>query len=61
MTDSLQLEGDDGSNDLLLACELDDFQQLYDHAPCGYHSLDDQGRLVRINQAELTMLVYEWA
>jgi len=35
--------------------ELDD---LYNHAPCGYHSLDTEGRLVRINQTELDWLGY---
>lgn len=29
---------------------------LYDRAPCGYHSVDAQGRLVRINQTELGWL-----
>jgi len=29
---------------------------LYDHAPCGYHSVDADGRLVRINQTELGWL-----
>jgi diguanylate cyclase (GGDEF)-like protein/PAS domain S-box-containing protein len=31
-------------------------QDLYDHAPCGYHSLDAQGRVVRMNQTELQWL-----
>lgn len=35
--------------------ELDD---LYDHAPCGYHSLDQDGLIVRINQTELDWLGY---
>jgi PAS domain S-box-containing protein len=34
--------------------------QLYDRAPCGYHSLDSNGVFVRIDQTELTMLGYEW-
>lgn len=29
---------------------------LYEHAPCGYHSLDAQGRFLRINQTELDWL-----
>ncbi|HEX8980162.1 MAG TPA: CHASE domain-containing protein [Parasulfuritortus sp.] len=33
--------------------ELDD---LYNHAPCGYHSLDGEGRVIRINQTELDWL-----
>jgi len=28
-------------------------QDLYEHAPCGYHSLDSDGRVVRINRTEL--------
>ncbi len=33
-------------------------QDLYNHAPCGYHSLDAQGLFVDINQTELTWLGY---
>lgn len=29
---------------------------LYDKAPCGYHSLDAEGRVVRINETELAWL-----
>ena len=32
---------------------------LYDNAPCGYHSLDAQGLVVRINQTELDWLGYQ--
>ncbi|MBU3823528.1 MAG: diguanylate cyclase [Candidatus Oceanisphaera merdipullorum] len=32
---------------------------LYDNAPCGYHSLDNQGRVTRINQTELDWLGYQ--
>lgn len=35
--------------------ELDD---LYDHAPCGYHSVDAEGRIARINQTWLGWLGY---
>lgn len=31
-------------------------QDLYDHAPCGYHSLDQEGRVLRMNQTELRWL-----
>ena len=31
---------------------------LYNHAPCGYHSLDKDGVFVRINDTELTWLGY---
>jgi hypothetical protein len=34
---------------------IDELQQLYDLAPCGYHSLDANGVFMRINQTELTM------
>ena len=37
------------------ATELED---LYNRAPCGYHSLDAQGNLVRINDTELDWLGY---
>ncbi|MDD0838026.1 diguanylate cyclase [Curvibacter sp. HBC61] len=33
-----------------------EFQDLYDNAPCGYHSLDAQGRFVRINSLALSWL-----
>lgn len=32
---------------------------LYDNAPCGYHSIDKNGWIVEINQTELTWLGYE--
>jgi len=32
---------------------------LYDHAPCGYHSLDADARVVRINDTELAWLGYQ--
>jgi PAS domain S-box-containing protein len=38
--------------------QMDELQQLYDHAPCGYHSLDENGVFIRINQTELAMLGY---
>jgi len=33
-------------------------EDLYNNAPCGYHSLDAEGRFVRINDTELTWLGY---
>ena len=33
-------------------------QDLYDNAPCGYHSLDKSGVIVRINDTELKWLGY---
>jgi PAS domain-containing protein len=38
----------------------EELQQLYDLAPCGYHSLDRDGLYLRINQTELQMLGYTW-
>lgn len=35
-----------------------EFNDLYHNAPCGYHSLDSGGNLVRINDMELTWLGY---
>lgn len=35
-----------------------DVADLYNHAPCGYHSLDASGIIVRINDTALTMLGY---
>ena len=34
-------------------------EDLYNNAPCGYHSLDAQGRFVRINATELSWLGYQ--
>lgn len=42
-----------------LADALAQAQDLYDNAPVGYHSLDSEGRLVRINATELRMLGFE--
>ncbi len=36
-----------------------EIQDLYDHAPCGYHSLDKEGVFVRINDTELEWLGYQ--
>jgi PAS domain S-box-containing protein len=38
-----------------------EFEGLYHSAPCGYHSLDINGRFLRINRTELQMLGYEEA
>lgn len=34
------------------------FEDLYNNAPCGYHSLDAEGRYVRVNETELKWLGY---
>jgi PAS domain S-box-containing protein len=36
----------------------DELEALYNHAPCGYHSLDREGTFIRINDTELKMLGY---
>ena len=33
-------------------------KDLYDHAPCGYHSLDETGTFVQINETELAWFGY---
>jgi PAS domain S-box-containing protein len=38
---------------------VNEFQELYHSAPCGYHTLDAEGKFVRINHTELQMLGYE--
>jgi PAS domain S-box-containing protein len=38
------------------AAEADD---LFENAPCGYHSVDDEGRILRINRTWLSWLGYE--
>ncbi len=35
-----------------------EFEELYHNAPCGYHSLDVTGKVLRINRTELEMLGY---
>jgi PAS domain S-box-containing protein len=35
-----------------------DFQELFDEAPVGYHELDRDGAVTRVNQTELAMLGY---
>ncbi|MDH4240997.1 MAG: PAS domain S-box protein, partial [Phycisphaerae bacterium] len=34
------------------------FVELFDNAPIGYHELDTQGRILRVNSTELEMLGY---
>ena len=36
----------------------EDFMDLFDNAPIGYHEIDAEGRIVRMNQTELNMLGY---
>src|SRR5438876_9811210 len=34
------------------------FRDLYDDAPIGYHELDAEGRIIRVNRTELALLGY---
>jgi|GEM_PF-1107386 len=36
----------------------EDFKDLFDNAPIGYHEIDSTGMIVRMNQTEMTMLGY---
>lgn len=36
----------------------EEIEDLYDHAPCGYHSLDENGLVIRMNHTELEWLGY---
>ncbi len=44
-----------------LLSSVTEFEELYHSAPCGYHSLDLIGKIIRINRTELQMLGYEEA
>ncbi|WP_292936301.1 PAS domain S-box protein [Noviherbaspirillum sp.] len=37
----------------------EELQDLYDHAPCGYHTLDGDGVFLQINKTELDWLGYD--
>ena len=39
----------------------EEIQDLYDHAPCGYDSIDENGEFLRINETELSWLGYTHA
>lgn len=39
-----------------VSTQRDQIQDLYDNAPCGYHSLDKNGLILNINQTELNWL-----
>lgn len=41
-----------------LAQAATEYEDLYQHAPCGYHSLDEDGVFQRINETELEWLGY---
>ncbi|HBB30667.1 MAG TPA: hypothetical protein DDZ80_20825 [Cyanobacteria bacterium UBA8803] len=44
--------------EVALQKSLEEIQDLYNKAPCGYHSLDENGIFVAINDTELTWLGY---
>lgn len=39
--------------------QADELDDLYNHAPCGYHSLDERGIIQKINDTELAWLGYD--
>lgn len=41
-----------------LQTAFEEIEDIYNHAPCGYHSLDEKGVFVRINNTELEWLGY---
>ena len=41
-----------------LQAAFEEIEDIYNHAPCGYHSLDEKGVFVRINNTELDWLGY---
>ncbi|MBL7872982.1 MAG: PAS domain S-box protein [Cyclobacteriaceae bacterium] len=43
---------------LELQKSLEEARELYDHAPCGYHSISSDGTIQRMNQTELNWLGY---
>ncbi|MGP1386580.1 MAG: PAS domain S-box protein [Thainema sp.] len=43
---------------LALEAYANEVEDLYNNAPCGYHSLDTSGRITRINNTELVWLGY---
>ncbi|MCC3504947.1 MULTISPECIES: PAS domain S-box protein [unclassified Microcoleus] len=44
--------------ELVLQQYIHEVEDLYNNAPCGYHSLDAEGTMVRINDTELKWLGY---
>lgn len=42
----------------LVASRTAELADLYNNAPCGYHSLDAEGRIIKVNDTELQLLGY---
>jgi len=53
-----EMAGKLAARDKALVKSERDLDDLYNNAPCGYHSLDTQGTVVRINDTELKWLGY---
>lgn len=47
--------------EVALQTYAEEIKDLYNNAPCGYHSLDQEGRFVQINDTELRWLGYQRA
>jgi len=58
----LQSVGRDVTDKKLLESQnekiIKELRSLYYHAPCGYHSLDFEGKIIKVNQTELAWLGY---
>jgi PAS domain S-box-containing protein len=46
------------SNNQLLQVYADEINELYNHAPCGYHSTSESGLILNMNDTELNWLGY---
>lgn len=55
-TSPLKLEPGVPTNDAAVEKVALDLQDLYENAPCGYHSIGADGTILRVNQTELTWL-----
>jgi two-component system cell cycle sensor histidine kinase/response regulator CckA len=44
--------------EVALRSSREEFKDLFDNAPVGFHEIDDQGRLIRINNTQLKMQGY---
>ncbi len=45
-------------DEMLARKAASEIEDIYNHAPCGYHSLDKDGTILRMNDTELTWLGY---